>query len=147
MLTPLVDPGYFDWAVAFEQYLGQEDFEVFRFALDHTDRNFCQTAVQPCANAIRPALFASECCSGRACTEPLQYGKMVQSNPKDCRPAALRSVNLRATDAVCVVDVHYDGASFLSQTNAIGRGRALPRGRILAFACRFAVYAGSREQG
>src|SRR3954471_21656942 len=114
MLTPLVDPGYFDWAVAFEQYLGQEDFEVFRFALDHVDRNLCQTAVQPCANAIRPALFASECCGGRACTETLQYRKMVQSNPNDRRPAALRAVNLHATDTVCVVDVQYDCTSFLS---------------------------------
>jgi hypothetical protein len=146
MLAPLIYPGDFDWAVAFEQYLRQEDFEVFWFALDHTARNFCQSAVQPCANAIRPALFASEYCSGRACTEPLEYGKMVQSNPKDFGPAALRSVNLRATDALCVVDIHYDGTSFLSQTNTIPRVRALPRWRILAFAYRFAVYAGIREQ-
>ena len=141
MLTPLIDPGDFDWAIAFEEYLRQEDFKVFRFALDHINRNFCQTAAQPCATAIRPVLFASQCCGGRACTEPLQYGEIVQSNPKDCRPAALRSVNLRAADADCVVDVHYDCASFLSQTNTIRRARALPRWRIVACGYRFTVYA------
>src|SRR4051812_11446178 len=134
MLAPLIDPGDFDWAVALEQYFWQQDFEVFRFALDHTDRNFCQTAIQPSANALRLALSASECCGGRACTESLQCGKMVQSNAKDCRPAALWSVNLRATNSICVVDVQDDGTSFLSQTDTIPWCRVLPRWRSLAFA-------------
>jgi hypothetical protein len=136
----------FDRAVAFEQHVRQEDFDVFRLVLDRIDRNICKTAAQPRGNAIRPALFASECGSRRARTETFQYGKLVQSNRYGCGPAALRTVKLRAADAGYVVDVHYDRAGFLSEANAIRRGRALPCWRILALAYGFAVVAGVLEQ-
>src|SRR6185503_10729964 len=91
-LAPLINPVDFDLAFACEQPLRQEDFDVFRFALDRIDRNICKPADQPHGSALRPAVSASECCGRRARTETFQYGKTVQSNRYDCGPARLRTL-------------------------------------------------------